>query len=47
VRASSSSRTGIGLTVARELARANSGELRLETTSPAGTTFVLDLPAAR
>jgi signal transduction histidine kinase len=38
--------TGIGLTVARELARANGGDCRIEMTSPAGTTFVVDLPAA-
>jgi len=39
--------TGIGLTVARELARANGGDVRIEHTSPAGTTFVLELTAAR
>ncbi len=38
--------TGIGLTVARELARANGGDVRIESSSPAGTTFVLELPAA-
>lgn len=37
--------TGIGLTVARELVRANGGELRIESTSPRGTTFVIELPA--
>jgi signal transduction histidine kinase len=37
--------TGIGLTVARELARANGGDVRIESSSPAGTTFVIDLPA--
>ena len=36
--------TGIGLTVARELARANGGDVRIESSSPAGTTFVLELP---
>ncbi len=38
--------TGIGLTVARELARANGGDVRIESSSPTGTTFVLELPAA-
>jgi two-component system sensor histidine kinase BaeS len=38
--------TGIGLTVARDLARANGGDLRLEASGSSGTTFVLDLPAA-
>ena len=38
--------TGIGLTVARELARANGGDVRIEASSPQGTTFVIDLPAA-
>ncbi len=38
--------TGIGLTVARELARANGGDVRIESSSPAGTVFVLELPAA-
>ena len=38
--------TGIGLTVARELARANGGDVRIEASSPQGTTFVVDLPAA-
>ena len=38
--------TGIGLTVARELAVANSGRLWVEATSPAGTTFALELPRA-
>ncbi len=38
--------TGIGLTVARELAIANGGRLWVEATSPAGTTFALELPRA-
>jgi signal transduction histidine kinase len=38
--------TGIGLTVARELAIANGGRLSVETTGPAGTTFALELPRA-
>ena len=38
--------TGIGLTVARELARANGGDVRIESTSPRGTTFAIILPAA-
>ncbi len=37
--------TGIGLTVARELARANGGDVRIESSSPQGTTFVIELPA--
>lgn len=37
--------TGIGLTVARELVRANGGDVRIESSSPAGTTFVIELPA--
>ncbi|HXQ96782.1 MAG TPA: HAMP domain-containing sensor histidine kinase [Candidatus Acidoferrales bacterium] len=36
--------TGIGLTVARELARANGGDVRIESSSPQGTTFVIELP---
>ena len=38
--------TGIGLTVAWELAIANGGRLGIEATSPAGTTFALELPRA-
>ncbi len=37
--------TGIGLTVARDLAVANGGSLRVESTGPTGTTFLLELPA--
>ncbi len=39
--------TGIGLTVARELAVANGGRLEVEATGPAGTTFLLEVPLAR
>lgn len=38
--------TGIGLTVARDLAVANGGNLTVESTGPTGTTFLLELPAA-
>jgi len=38
--------TGIGLTVARELAVANGGRLSVEETGSGGTTFVLELPVA-
>lgn len=36
--------TGLGLAISRDLARAMSGDLVVETTSPAGTTFALTLP---
>jgi len=35
---------GLGLAISRELARANDGDLRVEDTSPSGTTFLLELP---
>ena len=38
--------TGLGLTIARELARANGGNLQLETTGSEGTVFIVSLPAA-
>jgi K+-sensing histidine kinase KdpD len=38
--------SGIGLFAARHLARTMSGELRLEPVEPAGSRFVLELPAA-
>ena len=38
--------TGLGLTISRELARAHGGDLRLETTSEAGTVFAVVLPGA-
>ncbi len=37
--------TGLGLAIARDLARAMGGDLVLETTGPQGTVFRLDLPA--
>ena len=37
--------TGLGLTISRELAVAHGGELRLESTSEAGTVFTVVLPA--
>jgi PAS domain S-box-containing protein len=36
--------TGLGLAVSRELARLLGGELRIERTSPAGSTFAFTLP---
>jgi len=38
--------SGIGLTIARELVRANGGEVWVEQTGPAGTTFAISLPRA-
>lgn len=37
---------GLGLSLAREIARAHGGDLVLETSDAAGTTFVLTLPVA-
>lgn len=42
----SPSGSGIGLTIARELLRANGGEVWVERTGPGGTTFAIRLPAA-
>jgi signal transduction histidine kinase len=36
---------GLGLTIARELLTANGGGIRVERTGPAGTTFLIELPA--
>jgi len=36
--------TGLGLTISRELARANGGNLQLESTDENGTVFVVSLP---
>ena len=36
--------TGLGLTISRELARAQGGNLQLESTSGTGTVFVVSLP---
>jgi signal transduction histidine kinase len=38
---------GLGLTIARELLAANGGRIAVERTGPAGTTFLLEVPAAR
>jgi signal transduction histidine kinase len=38
---------GLGLSVSRTLARANGGDLVVAATGPRGTTFRLELPAAR
>ena len=37
---------GLGLTIARELLTANGGGIRVERTGPAGTTFLIEVPAA-
>lgn len=39
--------TGLGLAIAREFTMAHGGSLELESTSSAGTRFVMRLPAAR
>ena len=39
--------TGLGLTISRELARAQGGNLILQSTSAAGTIFTLSLPLAK
>jgi signal transduction histidine kinase len=36
--------SGIGLTIARELLRANGGEVWVERTGPDGTVFAIGLP---
>lgn len=38
--------TGLGLTIARELARANGGDISLGPTGPSGTQFLVRLPSA-
>lgn len=38
--------TGIGLTIARELIRANGGRIEVEKTGPDGTTFLIGIPLA-
>jgi signal transduction histidine kinase len=38
--------TGLGLSVSREIIRRMKGELELESTSPAGSTFLIRLPVA-
>jgi two-component system sensor histidine kinase BaeS len=38
---------GLGLTIARELLAASGGRIAVERTGPDGTTFVLEVPAAR
>jgi signal transduction histidine kinase len=37
---------GLGLTIARELLTANGGQIGVERTGPAGTTFLIEVPAA-
>jgi two-component system sensor histidine kinase BaeS len=39
--------SGIGLTIARELVRANGGEVWVERTGPDGTVFAIGLPGPR
>lgn len=38
--------TGLGLSIARSIAEAHGGNLSIETSSPQGTTFCLELPLA-
>lgn len=37
--------TGLGLAIAAELIRAHGGDIRLESTGPAGSVFLVELPA--
>lgn len=43
---SSSSGLGLGLYIAREIVRAHGGDIDVESSAPAGTTFTLTLPRA-
>ena len=38
--------SGLGLTIARDIAQAHGGRLTLDRTGPDGTTFRLELPEA-
>jgi len=38
--------TGLGLFIGQQLAKANGGKLSIESSTPAGTVFALDLPVA-
>jgi two-component system sensor histidine kinase BaeS len=45
-RGASAGGSGIGLTIARELARANGGDVWVELTGSSGTVFAIGLPVA-